>query len=50
MAEVIDFDVYKEIKVWDTRTQTPVVTIRQDEIIVHEPYAAEFIPADKSVN
>ncbi len=50
MSDVFDFDVYKEIKVWDERTQTPVCTIRQDEIIVHEPYAAEFIPADKEKN
>ena len=50
MSDIIDFDVCKEIKIWDTRTETPVCTIRQDEIIVHEPYAAEFIPADKGVN
>ena len=50
MATIIDFDTYKEIKIWDTRTETPVCTIRQDEIIVHKPYTAEFIPADKGVN
>ena len=46
MSEIIDFDHYREIKIWDTRTDTPVVTIRQDEIIVHKPYAAEFIPSE----
>jgi len=47
MAEIMDFDVYKEMRIWDTRTNTPVCTIRQDEVDVHKPYAVEFIHADK---